>query len=46
MALMKFFGPYEPINTVEALLDDFGDFDFGPETEFPTPTEIINFQVF
>ena len=46
MALMELFGPYEPINSLEALLDDFGDFDFGPETEFPTLTEMINFQVF
>ena len=46
MALMKFFGPYIPINTLEALLGDFGDFDFGPETEFSTLTEMINFQVF
>ena len=38
---MEFFGPYEPTNTVEALLDDFG-----PETEFSTLTEMINFQVF
>ena len=46
MALMEFFGPYEPINTLEALLDDFGDFDLGPENEFSTLTEMINFQVF
>ena len=39
MALMEFFGPYEPINTIEALLSDFGDFDFGPEIEFSTLTE-------
>ena len=44
--LWNFFGPYEPINTLEALLGDFGDFDFGPETEFSTLTEMINFQVF
>ena len=25
---------------------DFGDFDFGPETEISTLTEMINFQVF
>ena len=46
MALMKFFGPYIPINTLEALLSDFGDFDFGPETEFSILTETINFQGF
>ena len=46
MALIELFGPYEPINSLEALLGDFGDFDFGPETEFSTLTEIINFQVF
>ena len=28
MAVMEFFCPYEPINTLEALLCDFGDFDF------------------
>ena len=43
---MKFFGPYISINTLEALLGDFGDFDFGPETEFSTLTEMINFQIF
>ena len=43
---MEFFGPYEQINTLEALSGDFGDFDFGPETEFSTLTEMINFQVF
>ena len=43
---MKLFGPFEPINFLEALLDDFGDFDFGRENEFSTLTEIINFQVF
>ena len=43
MALMEFFGPYEPINTLEAFLGDFGDFAFGPETEFSTLTEMINF---
>ena len=41
MALMEFFGLYEPINTLEALLDDFG-----PENEFSTLTEMINFHVF
>ena len=46
MTLIEFFGPYESINTLEALLGDFGDFDFGPETEFSTLTEMINFQVF
>ena len=40
-ALMLFFRPYEPINTLEAFLGDFG-----PETEFSTLTEMINFQVF
>ena len=34
MALMEFFGSYEPINTLEAFLGDFGDFDFEPETDF------------
>ena len=38
---MKFFGPYEPINILEALSGDFG-----PETEFSILTETINFQVF
>ena len=45
-ALMKLFGPFEPINFLEALLDDFGDFDFGPETKSSTLTEMINFQLF
>ena len=43
---MELFGSYEPINSLEALLDDFVDFDFGPETEFLTLTEMINFQLF
>ena len=43
---MKFFGPYELINTLEALLCDFRDFDLRAETEFSTLTEMINFQVF
>ena len=43
---LNFFGPYESINTLEALFGDFGDFDFGHETEFSTLTEMINFQVF
>ena len=38
---MEFMCPYEPINTLKALLGDFG-----PETEFSTLTETINFQVF
>ena len=38
MVLMKVFGPYEPMNTLKALL--------GPETEFSTLTEMINFQIF
>ena len=46
MALIELFGPDGPINSIEALLGDFGDFDFGPETEFSTVTEMINFQVF
>ena len=46
MALMDLFGPYEPINSLEALLGDFGDFDFRPEIELSTLTEMINFQVF
>ena len=46
MTLMELFVPYEPINSLEALSDDFGDFDFGPETEFSTLTEMINIQVF
>ena len=46
MALMEFFGPYEPIKTLEALSGNFEDFDFGPETEFSTLTEMINFQLF
>ena len=46
MALMELFGPYEPINSLEALSGDFGDFNFGPETEFSTLTEMIIFQVF
>ena len=35
------FGPYEPINSLEALLGDFG-----PETEFSSLTEMIDFKVF
>ena len=46
MALMELFGPYEPINSLEALLGDFGDFDFAPEAEFSTLTEMINFKFF
>ena len=46
MALMELFGFYEPINSLEALLGDFGDFDFGPETEFSTLNEMINLQIF
>ena len=46
MALMELFGPYESINFLEALLGDFGDFDFGPETGFSTLIEMINFQFF
>ena len=46
IAQMELFGPYEPINSLEALLAVFGDLDFGPETEFQTLTEMINFQVF
>ena len=46
MALMEFVGPYEPIITLEAHLGVFVDFDFGPETEFSTLAEMINFQVF
>ena len=46
MAIMDFFGPYEKKNTLEAFLGDFRDFDFGPETEFSTLTEMIIFQVF
>ena len=45
MAPMEFFGPYEPINTLDALFGDFWDFDFGAETEFSTLNEMINFQV-
>ena len=41
MALMEFFGPYESINTFEALLGDFE-----PEIEFSTLIEMINIQVF
>ena len=43
---MELFGPYEPIHSLGALLGDFRDFDFGPETEFSTLTEMINFQFF
>ena len=43
---MELFGLYESISSLEALLGDFGDFDFGPETEFSTLTKMINFQVF
>ena len=46
MALMELFGPYKPIKSLEALLGDFGDFDFGPETEFSTLTEMINSKLF
>ena len=41
MALMELFGPYKRLNSLEALLGDFG-----PETEFSTLTEIIDFKVF
>ena len=41
MALMELFGPYEPINSLEAFSGDFG-----PETEFSTLTEMIIFKVF
>ena len=46
MAVIEFFGPYEPINTLEPLLGEFGDFDFGPESEFSTLSEMINFKFF
>ena len=46
MTLMELFGPYEPIKSLGALLDDFGDVNFEPETEFSTLTEMINFKVF
>ena len=46
MALMELFGPHEPRNSLVALSGDFEDFDFGPETEFSTLTEMINFEVF
>ena len=46
MAVMELFDPYEPINSLEALLGDFEDFDFGPETQFSTRNEMINFQLF
>ena len=46
MTLMELFVPFEPINSLEALLGDFGDFNFGPETEFSTLTEMINFKFF
>ena len=46
MALMELFGPYEPINSLEAFLGDFGDLGFRPETEFSTLSEMMNFQVF
>ena len=46
MALLEIFGSFEPINSLEALLGDFGDVDYGPETEFSTLTEMINFKVF
>ena len=46
MALVELFGPYEPMTSLEALLGDFGDFDFEPETEFSTLTKMIIFQVF
>ena len=45
IALMAFFGPYELINSLEALLGDFGDVDFGPETEFSPLTEMISLLV-
>ena len=45
MALMEVFGPNEPVNSLKALLDDFGDFDFGPETEFSILTEMVDFQL-
>ena len=37
---MELFGPFEPINSLEALLDDFG-----PKTEFSTVAELIYFQL-
>ena len=46
MTQIEFFGSYEPINTLEAFSGDFGDFDFGSETEFSTLTEMIIFKVF
>ena len=46
MALTELVGLYEPINILEALLGDFGDFDFRHETLFSTQTQMINFQVF
>ena len=46
IALMELFGPYKRINFLEVLLGDFEEFDFGPETEFATPTEMFNFEVF
>ena len=41
MALIELFCPYEPIKSLEALLGDFGDFDFGPEIEFSGDTVLI-----
>ena len=46
MPQMEFFGPYELLNSLEALFGDFGDFDFGSETEFSIVTEMINFKIF
>ena len=46
MTLMELFGPYVPIISLGAFMGDFGDFDVGPETEFSTLTEMMNFQVF
>ena len=45
MTLMELFVPYEPKNSLEALSGDLEDFDFEPETEFSTLTEMINFKV-
>ena len=36
MAQMELFGPQEPINSLEKLWGDFGDFDFRPESNFLT----------
>ena len=46
MALMELFGPKEPINSLEELLGDFGDFDFRPESNFLSSPKYTIFKFF